>query len=183
MEKAPENHDQSNQFYSMGRRAQHQGQAASATSLGLVTLSPPVSTQLTINKNAVSLHRMLGRSSELTLALGKDYRRRHDMIKKVYGQVILVGLAIAAAVLLANCSGKSGAQTASTDPIRDNALKMVDAGKQTFRFDTFGDEAFWGDTIKLHQAIEGSAFAGGVGAGVSPKTALAVGLKVDLDAL
>jgi hypothetical protein len=105
------------------------------------------------------------------------------MIKKVYGQVILVGLAIAAAVLLANCSGKSGAQTASTDPIRDNALKMVDAGKQTFRFDTFGDEAFWGDTIKLHQAIEGSAFAGGVGAGVSPKTALAVGLKVDLDAL
>ncbi|MBC7961654.1 MAG: hypothetical protein H7Y05_01775 [Steroidobacteraceae bacterium] len=60
---------------------------------------------------------------------------------------------------------------------------MVDAGKQTFRFDTFGDEAFWGDTLKLHQAIEGSKFVGGVGAGVSPKTALAVGLKVDVDAL
>ncbi|WP_152609970.1 hypothetical protein [Geobacter sp. OR-1] len=59
---------------------------------------------------------------------------------------------------------------------------MIDSGKQTFRFDTFGDEAFWGDTLKLHQAIEGSSF-GGVGAGVSPKTALAVGLKVDLDAL
>jgi cytochrome c5 len=55
-------------------------------------------------------------------------------------------------------------------------------GKQTFRFDTFGDEDFWGGTLKLHQAIEGSAF-GGVGAGVSPKTALAVGLKVDVDAL
>src|SRR5262249_48943097 len=56
------------------------------------------------------------------------------------------------------------------------------AGRHTFRFDTFGDEAFWGDTLKLHQAIEGSRF-GGVGGGVSPKTALAVGLKVDVDAL
>jgi hypothetical protein len=55
-------------------------------------------------------------------------------------------------------------------------------GRQTFRFDTFGDEDFWGGALKLHQAIEGSAF-GGVGAGVSPKTALAVGLKVDVDAL
>src|SRR5882757_8800650 len=48
--------------------------------------------------------------------------------------------------------------------------------------DTFGDEDFWGGTLRLHQAIEGSAH-GGVGAGVSPKTALAVGLKVDVDAL
>jgi hypothetical protein len=55
-------------------------------------------------------------------------------------------------------------------------------GRRTFRFDTFGDEAFWGDTLKLHQAIEGSAF-GGVGSGVSPATALSVGLKVDADAL
>lgn len=55
-------------------------------------------------------------------------------------------------------------------------------GRQTFRFDTFGDEDFWGGTLKLHEAIEGSAL-GGVGAGVSPKTALAVGLKVDVDAL
>jgi len=56
------------------------------------------------------------------------------------------------------------------------------AGRHFFRFDTFGDEAFWGDTVKLHEAIEGSRF-GGVGPGVSPKTALAVGLKVDVDAL
>jgi hypothetical protein len=56
------------------------------------------------------------------------------------------------------------------------------SGQQVFRFDTFGDEAFWGDTLRLHQAIEGSRF-GGVGAGVSPRTALAVGLKVDVDAL
>ena len=62
------------------------------------------------------------------------------------------------------------------------AQRTVAEGRQTFRFDTFGDEAFWGDTIKLHQAIEGTRF-GGVGPGVSPKTALAVGLKVDVDAL
>ena len=59
---------------------------------------------------------------------------------------------------------------------------MLDQGRKIFRFDTFGDEAFWGDTLKLHQAVAG-ARQGGVGAGVSPKTALAVGLKVDIDAL
>ena len=58
----------------------------------------------------------------------------------------------------------------------------LEAGRKTFRFETFGDEAFWGGTLKLHQAIEGQAH-GGVGPGVSPRTALAVGLKVDVDAL
>jgi hypothetical protein len=56
-------------------------------------------------------------------------------------------------------------------------------GRHIFRFDTFGDEDFWGGTLGLHKAIEGSAFPGGVGPGVSPATALAVGLKVDVDAL
>ncbi len=66
--------------------------------------------------------------------------------------------------------------------IRANTTKLLEGGRHVFRFDTFGDEAFWGDTIKLHRAIEGSRF-GGVGPGVSPATALAVGLKVDVDAL
>ena len=66
--------------------------------------------------------------------------------------------------------------------IEANSFKMIAAGRKTFRFDTFGDEAFWGDTLRLHQAIEGAAL-GGVGLGVSPATALAVGLKVDADAL
>jgi hypothetical protein len=66
--------------------------------------------------------------------------------------------------------------------ISSNAQQMLEEGRQIFRFDTFGDEAFWGDKLKLHQAIQGSKF-GGVGAGVSPKAALAVGLKVDMDAL
>ncbi len=68
------------------------------------------------------------------------------------------------------------------DVADNNSAKLVSQGRETFRFDTFGDESFWGDTLKLHQAIEGSKF-GGVGPGVSPKTALAVGLKVDVDAL
>jgi len=59
---------------------------------------------------------------------------------------------------------------------------MLAQGQQIFRFDTFGDEAFWGDTLNLHRAIAGSRF-GGVGPGVSPKKALAVGLKVDVEAL
>ena len=66
--------------------------------------------------------------------------------------------------------------------ISENAQQMMQQGKQIFRYDTFGDEVYWTDKLKLHQAIEGSKF-GGVGPGVNPKTALAVGLKVDMDAL
>jgi hypothetical protein len=55
-------------------------------------------------------------------------------------------------------------------------------GRKIFRFDTFGDEAFWGDTLGLHRAIAGRA-NGGVGAGLSPKAALELGLKVDVNAL
>jgi hypothetical protein len=60
--------------------------------------------------------------------------------------------------------------------------QLFERGKQIFRFDTFGDQAFWGGALQLHKAIEGEKL-GGVGPGVSPKTALAVGLKVDVNAL
>lgn len=63
-----------------------------------------------------------------------------------------------------------------------HAVKEIGKGRQIFRFSTFGDEVFWGDTLGLHEAIAGAA-NGGVGPGVSPKTALAVGLKVDSAAL
>jgi hypothetical protein len=55
-------------------------------------------------------------------------------------------------------------------------------GQNIFRFDTFGDEVFWTDSLRMHEVVEGAGL-GGVGAGVSPATALAAGLKVDLDAL
>ncbi len=73
-----------------------------------------------------------------------------------------------------------GAATKQSAP--PTTASLLEQGKQTFRFDTFGDEDFWGGTLGLHQAIEGQKF-GGVGAGVSPATALKVGLKVDADAV
>jgi hypothetical protein len=68
------------------------------------------------------------------------------------------------------------------DLVESNAHSLLDQGRQTFRFDTFGDESFWGDTLKLHEALAGARL-GGVGPGISPATALAVGLKVDVEAL
>src|SRR2546425_10575157 len=64
--------------------------------------------------------------------------------------------------------------------ISERAEDLFRQGARIFRDDTFGDETFWGDTLKLHLAICGARF-GGVGPGVSPATALAVGLKVDVD--
>ena len=66
--------------------------------------------------------------------------------------------------------------------IHDNAARMLEEGKRIFRFDTFGSEDFWGGKLRLHEAIAGEKL-GGVGSGVSPKTALALGLKVDAEAL
>src|SRR5262249_5518570 len=66
--------------------------------------------------------------------------------------------------------------------IAANAQKLIEEGREIFRFDTFGSEAFWGDMLQLHKAIAGEK-NGGIGPGVSPKTALSVGLKVDADAL
>ncbi len=68
------------------------------------------------------------------------------------------------------------------EEIINNAKQLFTQGRNVFRFETFGDEIFWSDMLKLHQAIEGSQF-GGVGNGLSPKDALTAGLKVDLDAL
>ena len=66
------------------------------------------------------------------------------------------------------------------DTIASHGADLMASGRDIFRFDTFGDEAFWSGTLKLHQAIAGSKF-GGVGAGMGPSTALAVGLKLDVD--
>ncbi len=46
-------------------------------------------------------------------------------------------------------------------------------GQAIFRFDTFGDEQLWTDTLRMHEVIQK----------VDPATALAVGLKVDVEAL
>lgn len=66
--------------------------------------------------------------------------------------------------------------------IRRNNADLFKQGRHIFRYDTFGNEVFWGDVLKLHLALA-DANNGGVGLGVSPRTALALGLKVDVEAL
>lgn len=83
--------------------------------------------------------------------------------------VLIAATAAAAAALVVACGGGdhgggSGAEQAA----------LVAQGKQIFRFDTFGDEAQWTDTLRIHEVV---------GTAVSPEAALAVGLKVDAEAL
>ena len=99
---------------------------------------------------------------------------------------ILSAMAVFTAIFLFLGSGRGqpiakNGDAPQSGPEQDT-LQMIKEGRQTFRFDTFGDEEFWGDALKLHQAIAGAKLEG-VGPGVSPKTALTVGLKVDVDAL
>ena len=63
------------------------------------------------------------------------------------------------------------AQQPAADAVR--AAKRVADGQAIFRFDTFGDEQFWTDVLRMHEVVPS----------VTPATALAVGLKVDADAL
>ena len=60
----------------------------------------------------------------------------------------------------------------SMDPVADAAT--IEQGKRIFRFDTFGDESFWTDKLRMHEVIRTA---------VDPTTALSVGLKVDAEAL
>ena len=99
---------------------------------------------------------------------------------------ILVGLVLSTVLAVSSYhligAQRASAQTEKRDEprqgvdgvVRHDAERMMTEGKETFRFDTFGDEDFWGDTLELHQAIEGAKL-GGVGPGVSPATAPASG--------
>jgi len=91
--------------------------------------------------------------------------------------------ALIALMLIAGAAGVLAHRARTFDDVIDgNAERMMREGRRIFRYDTFGDEAFWGGALKLHRAIAGARL-GGVGPGVSPATALAVGLKVDAEAL
>jgi hypothetical protein len=97
-------------------------------------------------------------------------------------------VAIAAATIGIRVAMSQDMRSAATNPhsreasVDDAAQKLLAQGRKTFRSDTFGDEVFWGDTLRLHEAIAGAA-NGGVGPGLSPEAALALGLKVDVAAL
>jgi mono/diheme cytochrome c family protein/cytochrome c553 len=79
---------------------------------------------------------------------------------------VVVGCGIAAWMVGCGDSGPS-----SPEP-PDPALAAQ--GKEIFRFDTYGNETFWTDTLRMHEVIQ---------VAVDPTTALAVGLKVDAEAL
>jgi hypothetical protein len=64
--------------------------------------------------------------------------------------------------------------TACSDGTSGPDPETIASGREIFRFDTFGDEKFWTDTLRMHEVIESA---------VSPELALAVGLKVDAEAI
>ena len=74
--------------------------------------------------------------------------------------------------------GVAGALVSACGSDSDNSAAeqaaLVEQGKQIFRYDTFGDETQWTDTLRMHEVIRTS---------VDPTTALSVGLKVDSEAL
>lgn len=82
------------------------------------------------------------------------------------GAATLVGCSVATLMFACGGSGLAGPQP--PDPA------LAAQGKDIFRFDTYGDETFWTDTLRMHEVIQ---------AAVDPTTALAVGLKVDAEAL
>jgi hypothetical protein len=79
------------------------------------------------------------------------------------------------AVVIAGCGGGGSDEPAATERSAMSASKrLVSQGRHIFRYETFGDEAKWTDTLRMHEVIA---------AAVDPTTALTVGLKVDADAL
>jgi mono/diheme cytochrome c family protein len=85
-------------------------------------------------------------------------------------RALTLALGVALAASSVACSERNGVepQAEELNPA------LVAEGKEIFRFDTFGDEKYWTDTLRMHEVIA---------AAVSPATALSVGLKVDADAL
>src|SRR3954468_1704933 len=83
------------------------------------------------------------------------------------------GLVTVAAALAGGGGGGGGGAIGVAPGSAAEQAVLVAEGKHIFRFDTFGDEAHWTDTLRMHEVISTA---------VAPTTALAVGLKVDSEA-
>ena len=70
-------------------------------------------------------------------------------------------------------ASNGGTMTQFLGSAASNAQQLIDQGKQIFRFDTYGDEAFWTDQLEMQQSVKT----------LTPTTALTLGLKVDSGAL
>src|SRR5262245_49324051 len=94
--------------------------------------------------------------------------RREGTRRRVLAVVGVLCLATAAATAsVATASSHLTSSQARIQAADDSApvktsKRLIDEGRQTFRFDTFGDEDFWGGTLQLDRAIAGAA-NGGVG--------------------
>ncbi len=87
---------------------------------------------------------------------------------------LAVAIVITAVANLAGDPAETNQNLKGNDAaIRDYAARLVHDGRQIFRHDTFGSEAFWGDRLRLHETVRG----------LSPRAALSLGLKVDAAAL
>jgi mono/diheme cytochrome c family protein len=110
------------------------------------------------------------------------FHRRPLSIALLGVMVLLVGFQIGMTAAADSCRGMNRLPAPFDKVICQYGIDSIDDGRQIFRYDTFGDEAFWGGTLGLHETIQGETF-GGIGPGLSPADALALGLKVDVDAL
>ena len=77
-------------------------------------------------------------------------------------------------VAVTGCGTTKPAATANPPAAHETSAILLAEGEKTFRFETFGDDQVWTDTLHLHEVVEKS---------VDPTTALKVGLKVDADVL
>lgn len=110
---------------------------------------------------------------------GNSQRKRR--LLRASRKLAALGTISVAAVLVSACgsSGSGQADNSTADAALSAQLASANAalvaqGRQIFRFDTFGDETQWTDTLRMHEVIA---------AAVDPTTALSVGLKVDAEAL
>ena len=96
-------------------------------------------------------------------------------MKRPYVAALLAAIfvALAAIALRGDKPSDKNSKSQFLGSAEDNSKQLISQGRQIFRFDTFGDQAFWGGQLQLHQAINT----------LSPRTALTLGLKVDSDAL
>ena len=107
-------------------------------------------------------------TTALIEALASAPQREHREPRWSRSRRLLVSGAVGmVAAMLSACGGDSDNSAAEQ-------AALVAQGKQIFRFDTFGDETQWTDTLRIHEVIRTA---------VDPTTALSVGLKVDAEAL
>ena len=91
-------------------------------------------------------------------------------MKNRNNNVLVAVLLLTMGAVLAGWTRSSEGNATAQSTTRPAPADLVAEGQHVFRFDTFGDEQLWTDTLHLNEVVEKS---------VDPTTALSVGLKVD----